>query len=803
MDLMVFRFLVAMALALLMCNTAFANTEKKVQIFADGDFVRIENNRISVSFDLVSGKYKAVDKVIGKTVLTDAYAQVEEMQSTEPTAVRIWTSADINDALGKGKALTIICRIPGKPDLLLEFGLYNDKGFFTLACGIDNSTKNEFRIKRMSPLASGVAFPTAKHPALLRMLNGVSGYGVSEVTKGPSVSSTNNLMLTFLENSKRRTLVLGGLTYYEFPKFVRAAKAKGSGFEIEMKYDDPVGKLVDPGVRYLPDERTYIDLTTPSYFISLENYGLAVRAAMNARPNIYNFPTVCGWYASSSHPGCEYINNSAGMVSEMDAAIKAGFLKYSKVGVRLVPDAAGENNEQGWWDDEHWQKYGHYVEPYETTAKWAGAVLERGGIPITYVQTGLISVDFGKAHPEWFLYNDISNILTKDGKRNNDCSYDYTDPGFQEHMRKVWKNLRDGGVKGVFFDYPGTGWKLGGFEDKYATTTSAYRTIFKLAKEGLGPDSYIQERLLGQYKHQPLTDVTVGIIDSQRMWWDTHLATPDMYQRCALRWYKTRAFFQYDMDSKNFLHVKPNNRDGLRQMLTMSYMVSGRLLLATSFRTMTPEQVYDLSRIYPMHTAVQTPRPLDILNSGICPRVFDFAVDSSWHQLALFNPDVEKEAVVGVEISKNVDSGGMGLNPKKKYYAYDFWNNRFAGIFEGSGKIEQKLRPGEVRMLSVREVKSHPQVLSTDRHIMQGYVDMRDIKWDSRSKTLSGTSDVIGGEDYTIAIALNKYTPLKCEATDSKCRISKKDEKNGLIHLTIFSPYNATIKWSISFAKSK
>ena len=124
-------------------------------------------------------------------------------------------------------------------------------------------------------------------------------------------------------------MVLGGLTYYEFPKFVSAVKSKSGGFNIEMKYRDPVGKLVDPGVKYLPDERTYLDLTIDSYFASFEQYGLAVRAAMNAKPNIYNYPTVCGWYATGSHPGCEYIINTAGMVSEIDTVVKTGFLKYS------------------------------------------------------------------------------------------------------------------------------------------------------------------------------------------------------------------------------------------------------------------------------------------------------------------------------------------------------------------------------------------------------------------------------------------------------------------------------------------
>ena len=49
-----------------------------------------------------------------------------------------------------------------------------------------------------------------------------------------------------------------------------------------------------------------------------------------------------------------------GAVDEMDNAVKSGFTKYTRVAIRLVPDAYGKINQQGWWDDKHWAMWGDH-----------------------------------------------------------------------------------------------------------------------------------------------------------------------------------------------------------------------------------------------------------------------------------------------------------------------------------------------------------------------------------------------------------------------------------------------------------
>ena len=651
------------------------------------------------------------------------------------------------------------------------------------------------------------------------MLNGPGGAGAgprmdgvkqtagdeTRVHRTASMESPNNLLATFMSEGKRRSVVLGGLTYHDYSKYASASRVGNDDLMAGVSCWDPVGKLVDPGASYLPDDRCYVDFSTANPFEALEQYGLSVRAAQKVKLMINDFPTVDGWYvANPSYGGGPEQNNTAGMIAQMDAVIKSGFLRYSKVAVRLVPDDYGANNEQGWWDDAHWQKYGHYVKPYETTKKWGQAVIERGGIPLIYSQTSANCRDFIAAHPDWYLFNDTNRLFDEKGNFSYKSALDFTDPGLKAHLREVYQNMRNGGLAGLMFDYPEDKFRLdGGFEDKYSTSAAAYRTIFELPKTILGPDSYIDERNVWA---QPsgrgcFMDVTAGLVDSQRVWGDTDVASPEMYSRCGHRWYKNRVIFTYDMDSKNLFKVLPNNRDGLRQLLTMAYVASPRLVLATSFSKMTSEQLHDLSRIYPIHATPRSARPLDAFtrDDGI-PRVYDYAVDTTWHQLAFYNPDAKANATIGVDLGQNSSFGGMGLSSRKSYYVYDFWNDTFLGKFPGNGRLEQSLRPGEVRMMSVHEVTKHPQFISSNRHVMQGYVDVLTTGWNPATRKLAGTSKVVGGETYKLVIAANGRKPVSCSAQGARAEIQMiNHESDGIALLSIDKTENGTVDWSVSF----
>ena len=110
----------------------------------------------------------------------------------------------------------------------------------------------------------------------------------------------------------------------------------------------------------------------------------------------------------------------------MECAARSGFLKYAPVAVLLEPDLYDVNNQQGWWDDAHWQRgpsnrarnagswessHGQFVAPYETAGKWAGAIKSLGGIPMIYIQTGFRSQDYAEQFPQNMLYQQAERSL--------------------------------------------------------------------------------------------------------------------------------------------------------------------------------------------------------------------------------------------------------------------------------------------------------------------------------------------------------------------------------------------------------
>jgi hypothetical protein len=470
----------------------------------------------------------------------------------------------------------------------------------------------------------------------------------------------------------------------------------------------------------------------------------------------------------------------------------------------------------------------NYCAPYLTTESWSREIIRKGGVPLTYIQTGRRSEDFVNQFPQFMLFNDPYRLATgqtdkmkhlnydlggesEEGYMNqwwdeeNMSGYDFTDEGFIAHMNKVYANLKQAGIKGLMFDYPEvTAWAFnGGFENRYATTAQAYRNVFRLAREGLGEDSYIDERLIGRG-----SDISLGLIASQRVWGDNDQFVPEMVSRCGLRWYKNRVVVNYDLDAKDPFKAKPAlNNEGLKTLMTMCYIVSARFLMARGFYQLSKEQLNIMSRTFPYHTMPKSPRPVDAFTNGFkVPRIFDFEVNPGWHQLTLYNSNLDTNNQqlnhAEVNLGSSLNEGGLELDHEQSYYMYDFWNDRLVGKYKGDALVKQELRTGETRMISIHRVENNPQFISTNRHIMQGLVDMAVLPvWQAGRNILTGTSKVVGGEVYKVVIALNGYRPVSVSAKDARAEIEIRGADMALAVLSLSSKINREVEWKIAFKK--
>jgi hypothetical protein len=102
-------------------------------------------------------------------------------------------------------------------------------------------------------------------------------------------------------------------------------------------------------------------------------------------------------------------------------------------------------------------------------------------------------------------------------------------------------------------------------------------------------------------------------------------------------------------------------------------------------------------------------------------------------------------------------------------------------------------------MISVRECLQRPQVLSTDRHVMQGYLDLQREQWDESQRVLTGVSKIVGGDPYTVTLALNGHSLGKLECANPQVATRLSPPSNGIVEFSLTGPENATVEWTVSF----
>lgn len=63
--------------------------------------------------------------------------------------------------------------------------------------------------------------------------------------------------------------------------------------------------------------------------------------------------------------------------------------------------------------------------------------------------------------------------------------------------------------------------------------------------------------------------------------------------------------------------------------------------------------------------------------------------------------------------------------------------------------------PASVALLALHEKRGAPHVISTDRHVLQGALELESVRWDETTRTLEGVS--LGPQDTAHNIAV--YVP--------------------------------------------
>lgn len=269
-----------------------------------------------------------------------------------------------------------------------------------------------------------------------------------------------------------------------------------------------------------------------------------------------------------------------------------------------------------------------------------------------------------------------------------------------------------------------------------------YRISLGTIREAIGSDSY----LLGCWGI-PLP--AIGKVNGSRtagdvfQGWAGFLVASEAVQRWNflhnIAWYS----------DPDVMLVRPPLTEGMARAWATIQGLSGQALMASDRMTDLPEsRVELLRRVYPATDI----RPLDLFRPrSVRKPIWDLKVSHLGRQydvVGVFNYEEDRT------VSRRVAWDELGLDPEGVYHVYDFWQETYLGAWEDG--VFLTVPPADVRVITLVRHDGQPTLLSTDRHITQGWVDLLDLDRGGpvERPILRGRSRVVAGDPYTLVFGL-------------------------------------------------
>ena len=269
-------------------------------------------------------------------------------------------------------------------------------------------------------------------------------------------------------------------------------------------------------------------------------------------------------------------------------------------------------------------------------------------------------------------------------------------------------------------------------------TNELYRKTLETIRTAIGPNRY----LLGCWGI-PLEGV--GIMNGSRVGgdvvigWDGFLtalrATMAYYYQHNIVWYT---------DPDVMLLRYPLTVDQARVWATLQGLTGMGLMSSDRLMDLGEERVEMMRRVYP---AVDI-RPLDLFPAGQNKRIWDLKVNHLnriYDVVGVFNFNQDKPDQIYLNWKD------LGIPETGFVHVYDFWNKEYLGAWEKGMIVD--LAPTSCRVLTLLPNTDQIQLISTSRHITQGWVDLVSLAYDPTKNSYAGKSKVIKNDPYELRFA--------------------------------------------------
>jgi hypothetical protein len=346
------------------------------------------------------------------------------------------------------------------------------------------------------------------------------------------------------------------------------------------------------------------------------------------------------------------------------------------------------------------------------------------------------------ANPSVFLHKADGSFDENQQRWEGPFLLDPSTPESRKYMTDLFSTL--GGWGYEYFKIDGQPTVV----EEYRRKTSAlknpgdanelYRKTLDAIRRTIGPDRY----LLGCWG---IPTEGVGIMNGSRTGGDIVLGWGGFQTalRAVMEYYYQHNIVWYT-DPDVMVLRSPLTADQARVWATLQGLTGQALMATDRMMDLGEERVEMLRRVYP---AVDI-RPMDLFPSRNNKRIWDLKINHLGRRYDVIGVFSFGETAAEQMYVKWAD---LGLPTDRPLHVFDFWNKDYLGAWEAGMTVD--VAPTSCRVLTVLPSNGQIQLISTNRHITQGWVDLMELTYDDAAKTFSGKSHVIKNDPYELRFA--------------------------------------------------
>lgn len=316
-----------------------------------------------------------------------------------------------------------------------------------------------------------------------------------------------------------------------------------------------------------------------------------------------------------------------------------------------------------------------------------------------------------------------------------------------------------------------------------------YRKTLDTIRDAIGPDRY----LLGCWGI-PLEGA--DIMNGSRTGGDVVLGWGgfQVALRPTMEYYYLHNIVWY-CDPDVLLVRAPLTLHQARVWATLQGLTGQALMSSDRLMDLSEERVELMRRIYPATDI----RPLDLFPIQRNKRLWDLKINHlgrNYDVVGVFNFDTDRAKQM-LLIWKD-----LGLPDDQPLHVFDFWNGEYLGAWSAGMAVDAA--PTSCRVLTLLPDNGRIQLISTSRHITQGWLDLVALKQNAVGDAFEGTSKVIKNDPYELRFVFPRGTNYVVKSAVARAGMRKLPvsvfNHQGWAAVRLTSPKTQEVKWEVQFA---